>query len=215
MTNTAARQLLWPVVVAIVALVIGLCAGLVINSGGTDSTGTAPVGSAVDIGFAQDMSAHHQQALMMCDMVPATAAPDVRGLADQIRTAQWREIGQMTGWLQMLGAPLQGERPMSWMSGTGGHDHSGVPVAMPGVADGDELTALHSATGTAAEILFLQLMIRHHQGGIDMAGHASRTADNPEIRRGAVAMVKSQSDEIAVMTVMLAQRGGQALPYPV
>jgi uncharacterized protein (DUF305 family) len=58
-------------------------------------------------------------------------------------------------------------------------------------------------------------MIRHHQGGIDMAGHASRTAANPEIRRAAVAMVKSQSDEIAVMTVMLNQRGGQALPYPV
>lgn len=215
MTNATARQLLWPVVVAIVALVIGLCAGLVINGGGDQSPGAGPEGSPVDIGFAQDMSAHHQQALMMCDMVPSTAAPDVRGLADQIRTAQWREIGQMTGWLQMLDAPLQGERPMSWMSGTPGHDHGGALEVMPGTADGDELTALHSANGTAGEILFLQLMIRHHQGGIDMAGQASRTAGNPEIRRGAVAMVKSQSDEIAVMTVMLDQRGGQALPYPV
>lgn len=195
MNKAGARQILWPAVVAAVALVIGLCAGLVINGGGDATQSTAVVGTDVDIGFAQDMSAHHQQALMMCDMVPATAAPDVRGLADQIRTAQWREIGQMTGWLQMLDAPLQGEHPMSWMRGTEGHDHGGVPDSMPGTADGDELTALHGATGIDNEVLFLQLMIRHHQG--------------------AVAMVKSQSDEIAVMTVMLDQRGGQTLPYPV
>lgn len=79
----------------------------------------------------------------------------------------------MMGWLQMFDAPLQNERLMSWMHGTDGHDHSGIVAVMPGFADGDELTAPHAATGTAVGILFLQLMIRHHQGGIDMAGHAS------------------------------------------
>ncbi len=211
--NIALRQWLWPVVVAIVALVIGLCVGLAVDREESDAV-AAPVAAAVDIGFAQDMSAHHQQAVMMCDLVPGAAAPDVRGLVAQIRSAQWREIGQMMGWLQMLDAPLQGAEPMRWM-GEAGHGHAGDTGEMPGMADGDELTALHTASGVPGEILFLQLMIRHHQGGIDMAGHASRTVANPEIRRAAVAMVKGQSDEIAVMTVMLHQRGGEALPYPV
>jgi uncharacterized protein (DUF305 family) len=213
MTNIAARQWLWPVAVAIVALVIGLCAGLAFDTESGDSVAT-PVGGEVDIGFAQDMSAHHQQAVRMCDMVPLDASADVRGLVGQIRAAQWREIGQMMGWLQMLDAPLQAAHPMSWMRDGGSHDHAGASGMMPGTADGDELTALQAATGSAGEVLFLQLMIRHHQGGIDMAGQASRTVSNPEIRRAAVGMVKNQSDEIAVMTVMLDQRGGQALPYP-
>jgi uncharacterized protein (DUF305 family) len=169
----------------------------------------------VDIGFAQDMSAHHQQALMMCDLVPSSARPDVRGLVNQIKQSQWREIGQMQGWLQMLHAPLQSEHPMSWMSASAVHDHGSNPSSMPGSASGDELTRLSSSVDVQGEILFLQLMIRHHQGAVDMAGEASRTAGDPEIRRAAVGMVKNQSEEITVMTVMLDQRGGQTLPYPV
>jgi uncharacterized protein (DUF305 family) len=180
---------------------------------------TSESATDVDIGFAQDMSAHHQQALMMCGLVPSSARPDVRGLVNQLEQSQWKEIGQIQGWLQMLDAPLQGDHPMSWMGVSGGHNHRHSEGAdapsMPGSPTGDELTRLSSATDVEGEILFLQLMIRHHQGAVDMAGEASRTAGDPAVRRAAVGMVKSQSEEISVMTVMLNQRGGHALPYPV
>lgn len=213
MTESTLRQWWWPASALVITLIIGLGIGLAISPG-DDTAQDQAAATAVDIGFAQDMSAHHQQALMMSDMVSVDSSPDVRGLVNQIRAGQWQEIGQMTGWLQILDAPLQSDQTMSWMNPKG-HGHSGTaPAAMPGTATGDELTALHDATGVEAEILFLQLMIRHHQGGVDMAAHAGQEAGDPAIRRAATAMVKEQSEEIGVMTVMLDQRGGQTLPYP-
>lgn len=213
MTESTLRHWWWPASALVITLIIGLGIGLAISPG-DDTAADQSAATAVDIGFAQDMSAHHQQALMMADLVSVDSSPDVRGLVNQIRAAQWREIGQMTGWLQILDAPLQSDQTMSWMSPEG-HGHSGsAQVPMPGTATGDELTALHDATGVEAEILFLQLMIRHHQGGVDMAAHAGQEAGDPAIRRAATAMVKEQSEEIGVMTVMLDQRGGQTLPYP-
>ena len=212
--KTIVGQRLWLIIAVVVALVVGLGAGLMIHRGGPESMAAGDSATAVDVGFAQDMSAHHQQALMMCDLLAHTAQPDVRALAAQIEQAQWREIGQMQGWLQMLDAPLQAGRPMSWME-AGGHRHAAGVSTMPGMASGDELTRLSSADGVQSEILFLQLMIRHHQGAVEMAAEAARTAGEPAIRRAAVGMVKSQSDEISVMTVMLDQRGGDTLPYPV
>ena len=206
-------QQLWLITAVVVAVAIGLGAGLMVDRGGQESNAAGDSATAVDVGFAQDMSAHHQQALMMCDLLAPSAQPDVRALAAQIEQAQWREIGQMQGWLQMLDAPLQAERPMSWM-GSGGHRHASGVSTMPGMASGDELTRLSAAADVQGEILFLQLMIRHHQGAVDMAAEAARTAGEPAIRRAAVAMVTSQSDEISVMTVMLDQRGGHTLPYP-
>lgn len=212
MTESTLRRWWWPASVLVITLIIGLGIGLAISP---DDNTVRPQAEAtdVDIGFAQDMSAHHQQAIMMADMMSVDSSPDVRGLVNQIRAAQWREIGQMTGWLQILDAPLQSDQTMHWMKPED-HGHMGTASAMPGSANGDELTALHNATGVEAEILFLQLMIRHHQGGIDMAAHASQEAGDPAIRRAATAMVKEQSEEIGVMTVMLNQRGGQTLPYP-
>ena len=207
-------QRLWLITAVVVALVVGLGVGLMVDRGGPESQAAGDSATAVDVGFAQDMSTHHQQALMMCDLLAPTAQPDVRALAAQIEQAQWREIGQMQGWLQMLDAPLQSTRPMSWME-AGGHQHAAGVATMAGMASGDELTRLSSADDVQSEILFLQLMIRHHQGAIDMAAEAARTAGEPAIRRAAVGMVKSQSDEISVMTVMLDQRGGDTLPYPV
>jgi uncharacterized protein (DUF305 family) len=216
MSKGLVGQRVWIVVALVVALVIGAGVGLMVENGdqGTDAK-TSESATDVDIGFAQDMSAHHQQALMMCGLVPSSARPDVRGLANQLEQSQWKEIGQMQGWLQMLDAPLQGDHPMSWMGASGGHDHGTATRSMPGSPTGDELTRLSSTTDVEGEILFLQLMIRHHQGAVDMAGEASRTAGDPAVRRAAVGMVKNQSEEISVMTVMLNQRGGQALPYPV
>ncbi|MFD6676976.1 DUF305 domain-containing protein, partial [Rhodococcus zopfii] len=166
-------------------------------------TGTAATTGALadsDIAFAQEMSMHHQQAITMTDMLGRDAAPDVRALAAQIRASQWQEIGILTGWLELAGAPAQPP----------GHDHLG----MPGIATNEELTRLHDAVGTEREILFLQLMIRHHQGGIDMAADAAHTTTVPAVRARATAIVDEQRQEISLMAVSLDARGASVLPYP-
>lgn len=168
----------------------------------------------------------------MCDMVPLNVAPDVRGLVNEIRLTQWREIGQMLGWLQMLDAPLDNPHPMNWMGSTNSaygnqHHSTGTPMpdmpppdtthmsaSMPGMANSRDLTALSASSGKPAEILFLQLMIRHHQGGVDTAADAARRAGDRYVKEAALEMVKDQTDEIQLMIVMLDQRGGTTLPYP-
>lgn len=168
----------------------------------------------VDIGFAQDMSAHHQQAVTMSDMLVGDAGPDVRAIAEQIRFTQLTEIGQMTGWLQLVDAPPAAATPMAWM-GHDEHHHAGdTPTAMPGMASPAELTRLQRSTGRDNEVMFLQLMVRHHQGGIDMASFAVRETATDAVRRVAAVMVSEQAQDIQVMTTLLAHRDGAPLPYP-
>ena len=82
---------------------------------------------------------------------------------------------------------------------------------MHGMASDDELRRLRVAQGTDAEILFLQLMIRHHEGGVLMA----RAVSGLSRRAAVVGMAKSIEDgqraEIVEMTEMLSKRGAQ--PY--
>lgn len=234
MTEHSFRRRLWTLVIAIIALAAGVSTGLLLARAHHEQT-VALSASAIDIGFAQDMSAHHQQAVAMCDMMPLNIAPDVRGLVNEIRLTQWREIGQMMGWLQMLDAPLDNPHPMTWMGSTDAatveqHHDTGTTMpampdmptpgltpaaaSMPGMANSKELTALSKSSGRQAEILFLQLMIRHHQGGVDMAADAGRRAVHRNVKEAAIEMVKDQTDEIQLMMVMLDQRGGTTLPYP-
>lgn len=155
-----------------------------------------------DIGFAQDMAAHHQQAVTMTDMLTGDTPPGVHALAEQIRFTQLAEIGQMTGWLQMAGAPLSATEPMAWMM-SARTDHEQHAMGMPGMASPDELTRLQRSTGRVNHILFLELMILHHQGGITMAGHVARSSNDDTIRTAAAVMVAEQTEEIQVMTVLL------------
>ncbi|MEU1521935.1 DUF305 domain-containing protein [Nocardia rhamnosiphila] len=198
-------------VTVLVVAVLCLSAGAVLGwSGRGDDSAGADAATVVladsDIAFAQQMSAHHQQAVTMVDMLGPTVAPDIRAVGEQIRTAQWREIGMMTGWLELAGAPLQ--PPAS------GHEqHAGHP-GMHGMASNDDLTRLHTVTGTEREVLFLQLMLRHHQGGVEMAADAVRAVTVAAVRDRALSMVNGQQQEIMMLTVALRQRGGAPLPYP-
>lgn len=168
----------------------------------------------VAVGFAQDMSGHHQQAVTMADMLASDAGPEIRAVAEQIRFTQLNEIGQMTGWLQLSGAPPAAPAPMAWLAGAHGHHQQGGPPAMPGMATPQDLVRLQRASGRPNEILFLQLMIRHHQGGIDMAAHAAAATATDAVRRAAAVMVTEQSQDVAVMATLLAQRRAAPLPYP-
>jgi len=62
-------------------------------------------GGTVDIGFAQDMSVHHRQAVLMAGLArDSSTDPTIRVLAFDIETNQLQQIGQMQGWLSLWNA---------------------------------------------------------------------------------------------------------------
>ena len=85
---------------------------------------------------------------------------------------------------------------------------------MPGMATQSEINKLLSLTGKPLDIYFLQLMIRHHQGGIPMAQYAAAHAGRAYVRDLARKMVQNQSNEIVTMEQLLRQLGGSPLPPP-
>ncbi|WP_432644248.1 DUF305 domain-containing protein [Nocardia cyriacigeorgica] len=181
-----------------------------------------PVLDAVEIGFVQDMTAHHQQALQMVQRLDPAVDPAVTRLAQQMADTQRLEIGTMLGWLRLSNASPLSPQPMAWMHEAGtepDHHHAGsAPAAettghtMPGMATMAELDALAAARGRAAEILFLQLMLRHHQGGVAMAQAADQLIESGPVKETARSMIHAQSQESGVMAALLGQRDAQPLP---
>ncbi|MDP5185095.1 DUF305 domain-containing protein [Blastococcus sp. BMG 814] len=178
-----------------------------------------PAADSVDAGFARDMSRHHLQGVEMANLVAERSEdPEVESLAFDISETQMNQAGRMQGWLALWGIPPTGGETMAWMpggAGHGGHDmamDTGVP--MPGMATEEELAQLRSLSGRAFDVEFLQLMIRHHQGGFDMATYAAEHAEERAVRDLAESIVESQGAETGTMTDMLAARGATPLPEP-
>lgn len=166
---------------------------------GADMTSTrpsvAPVVGSVDAGFAYDMSRHHSQAVELAELATQrTTDPAVRTLARDVALTQQSQVGQMRGWLDAWGLPATTtEEPMAWM---------GMAGPMPGLASVDEVDALTASSGTDADRLFLELLIRHHQGGIEMAAVAADEATEPYVAALAESMVAAQTAEIEAMVAM-------------
>ena len=189
--------------VGVIAVVL-VVAALGVMAGRWSAAGDDPPGEgSVDVGFARDMAAHHDQAVALSGLVrDRTDDPDIKLLAKDIALTQQGQIGEMRGWLDVWGLPPTSvEPPMQWMDGMA----AGEP--MPGLAGDDEIAALTAAEGVEAETLFLELMIRHHEGGIHMASAAADTAGEEFVRRLAGGMVESQQAEVDYMVDLLAERG--------
>ncbi|OLT18208.1 hypothetical protein BJF78_12305 [Pseudonocardia sp. CNS-139] len=108
---------------------------------------------------------------------------------------------------------------MGWMTdpATGGlHGHAagttGPVPTMPGMASSSELAALRAASGPQLDVMFLQLMLRHHEGGAEMLRYGAEYAAVPQVRNLATQMLRSQTAENDYMRQLLAQRGAQPLP---
>lgn len=208
----------------IAVLAIGFAVGFLVQNPirGGDS---APAPDSVDVGFAQDMTVHHNQAIEM-SAVALTNATDqaVKSLAFDMLTSQQNQVGQMQGWLALWDrAPVSTDGYMTWMTEDHSHSHSiqgastdpGPPDptrAMPGMATSAELAALRRATGADVDVMFLQLMLRHHEGGMAMMEYAQTRATSPAVINLATSMVETQSNESTLMRQMLAAKGAQPLP---
>ncbi|CAM4522303.1 DUF305 domain-containing protein [Nocardia ninae] len=202
------------------AILIGVALGTLIRLPLDGSSEPDP--GTVDVGFNQDMSAHHAQAVEMAGVVLVRSTDtDVRRLAYDIMTTQQNQVGRMQGWLQLWGEPAQSiDGYMGWMHDQPtGHGHNGgtetatgpMPT-MPGMATPADLAALRQATGPELDTLFLQLMLRHHQGGLPMIQYAAEHAETTAVRTLAETMDKTQRGEAQLITTMLTARGATPLP---
>jgi uncharacterized protein (DUF305 family) len=202
-------------VIAVGLVVLG--GGLAVALGIGDDGGPAvPTADSVDAGFSRDMAVHHLQGVEMANLaLERSEDPEVRQLAFDISSTQTNQAGRMQGWLSLWGVPPSGGEPMAWMTGDAGHGHAMTTAGlMPGMATEEELAELRSLSGTDFDVEFLRLMIRHHQGGKDMADHAAANATQPAVRTLARTISETQTAEVTTMTNMLAARGGTPLPAP-
>ncbi|WP_432535351.1 DUF305 domain-containing protein [Kineococcus arenarius] len=213
-TRPGAGRVLVLVAVVLVALVAGVLAGRALPD--------APGEQSADVGFARDMGTHHQQAIAMAyEAIQEAPSAEVRQLAVDIASTQGNQLGRMQALLIEWGHPLSGSAPaMAWMAGTEEHvahgqqeDGEGA-VTMPGMASAEEMARLAQLSGEEFEVLFLQLMLRHHAGGLQMAEAGAELVGDEQLRELAEAILASQSSETQVLQDLLAERGAQPLPFP-
>jgi uncharacterized protein (DUF305 family) len=181
--------------------------------------GTPAVPGPADIGFAQDMATHHDQAVLMAQLALPRATAVVRAVAQGILIDQSQEVGLLRGWLRLWSAPGYDPHPMSWMNGAGGSsDMSSMDLApgatMPGMASPPQLDHLYRLSGKRFDVLFLQLMIRHHEGGLLMTQAALAEHTLATTKTAARGISSEQIEELGTMRALLAADGGKTLPAP-
>lgn len=180
-------------------LAIALVVGALSLSGCTINLGTSaspqPIVSSedfssTDLMFAQMMIPHHQQAVEMSRLAATrTTNAQVLQLASQIEAAQQPEIEQMTLW---LGGDV----------GAISNNHS---MHMGGMLSDADMSDLKNSQGSQFDRLYLEGMIAHHEGAIQMAFMIS-DSKNSEARDLGQAIISSQTKEIEEMKAILASK---------
>lgn len=186
------------------AVLVGSVAGCGDDAG--EDTGperSATEHDAADVRFATDMVQHHAQALAMVDLtLGRDLDPGLAALAEEIRAAQAPEIETMVDWLTQWGEPVPETVRDHANSHSGGHgDAPGHDL--PGMMSPQQMAELEAARGAEFERLFLELMVEHHRGAIEMA--ETQVAEGrflPAVRL-AERIAAAQKKEIAAMERML------------
>lgn len=177
-------------VAGVLAAVLALSACSSATSSTAPSAGATQFNTA-DVSFATDMSAHHQQAIEMSQMVLDKSGidPRVTTLAQDIKAAQSPEIKEMKTWLKTWG-----QKP----DGMSGMDMSGSLMS-----DAD-MNELKSSTGLTASKLFLTQMTTHHTSAIAMAKTEITKGKNADAIALARKIITAQTAEITKMSSILA-----------
>lgn len=145
-----------------------------------------PTANAADVTFMRDMILHHRQALDMSLLAPSRASnAKVKAIASRIKDSQAPEIQYMTSWLQEQGQKAP--------------DHHAGHAGMPGMATPEQMEQLKAASGEAFDRSFLELMIRHHQGAVQMAEQVARHGSHRVVLELAADVGSTQSAEIGRM----------------
>lgn len=204
--------------VAVALVLSGVLVGVLVLP--TDTSPAAPASDSIEVGFAQDMSVHHNQAIEM-SAIALDRSPDavVRTLAYDVLTTQQSQVGAMQGWLALWDRPaLPSGASMTWMTDSGsmaGHSMDTTdagPMSMPGMASTAELQTLRRMSGEEFDGMYLQLLRRHHRGGIPMAEYGAAKASVPAVSTLAQSIFVTQTAEVDQIDVLMRAHGVDPLP---
>jgi uncharacterized protein (DUF305 family) len=184
--------------VLLAALLAG-CGGGGHNGGGHNGdaqpTASVPSNAAfnrADVAFATGMIPHHQQAIDMARLAATRAgSQQLKDLAGRIEKAQDPEIETMSNWLMDWGQPVP---PRDAGGGHGQH---------AGMMTDEEMKALTAASGKDFDRMFLEMMIRHHQGAIQMSTDQQRDGQHPDAKKLAQKIAADQAAEVKEMQDLL------------
>jgi uncharacterized protein (DUF305 family) len=149
--------------------------------------------NADDVAFATNMIPHHQQAVDLSALAPERSTdPELLELATRISAAQQPEIETLKVFL------------VQWKENTDtGSGHGGHGGTMQGMVDEATMTRLESLSGAEFDTLWLESMISHHQGAIEMAKAEIANGENVDAKRLAQTIIDTQQAEIGQMKQML------------
>jgi uncharacterized protein (DUF305 family) len=161
-----------------------------------------------DVRFMQHMIVHHAQAVEMVRLMETRASsPTVRRLGERIAQSQAAEMELMREWLEGRGPQAAADPHAGHAGHAGGSAASDVPV-MPGMLSPARMAALAAATGPAFDRLFLEGMIQHHQGALDMVDALLAdpdAAEDPMLSDFTSSVTADQSAEILRMQGILSE----------
>ncbi|MFD6694182.1 DUF305 domain-containing protein [Micromonospora aurantiaca (nom. illeg.)] len=193
----------------LLAVAAALAVGLVLGYAGglLTPTLTRPGENSAEAGFARDMTAHHNQAVAMGLLAFSQGQdPEVRQVGVDIATGQQGEIGTMQTWLRSWKLDPTGDQaPMAWMPDGGGLVKNGL---MPGMATPEEMAKLRAASGREFDVLFLQMMIRHHIGGVHMIDGILDEGHDDDVLAVAQTMKNTQQNDLTNLGAALKRLGG-------
>lgn len=168
------------------------------NASDEQTASNGAVFNSADVTFATDMIPHHAQAIEMVTLTDTrTLDPEVEQLADSIREAQAPEVETMVDWLTAWGEEI----PETSLDHTNaGHDMSDMPSMessdMPGMMSADDMQSLANASDAEFQDMWLEMMMEHHQGAIEMAKTEQAEGKDPDALSLAESIETSQQAEI-------------------
>jgi uncharacterized protein (DUF305 family) len=154
-----------------------------------------------DVAFASDMIPHHAQATEMVNLARGRGLdPDVQAIADAILTAQPAEVETMVDWLTDWGEPI----PPTSQDHANAHGEGMEPdTDMPGMMSADDMAELDAASGEEFQIMWLEMMIEHHEGAIEMAQTEIENGKFPDAVKLAESIETAQAAEVEQMQGLL------------
>lgn len=186
-----------------VALAAAATGGLLAGCGAAPGPATGPVAAGAapvasqerhnqdDVVFLQHMLTHHLQTSTISDLAHTKATSlRVKTIAQRIKAAGDQQITRIHNLLGAWDAPDSD-------SGNGGHGE------VPGTLSDDQIQQLKAATGNEFDQLFLQLMIDHQQGAVQMSQTEVAQGSDPQALRLAHDTIFDQQSEISQMQKLL------------
>jgi uncharacterized protein (DUF305 family) len=207
-TKTRARAL------GALALTLSLSAGLTAcgndtSDGASQTEVSTTKHNDADVSFATDMIQHHAQALSMVDLtLERDLDPEVQTLAEDIRAAQAPEIETMADWLTKWGEEVPDTMRDHVNSG---HDMGDMSDTMDEMDQGDmsgmmtaeDMDALENASDAEFQDMWLEMMVEHHEGAVEMAETEQSDGQFKDAVDLAGQIVDAQKQEIDTMNGLL------------